>query len=1234
MFGSSFGVNVSLLNENSHQCLPCPSGYYRNDSGSQGCSPCPPLSVSTSPLASSSCRTIIGAYVSFLTNNISNGGSAILKLCPVGTFGINKTFLIMNTKAEVNNSGTSSNMNQTNIPCLPCPYGQSTMFPGATSEQDCMCDIGFQRNASSISGACSSCPADSVKLNIGFNSCVIGKQVNWLPLSLNNSLFVQLPLKEQMFLRELSQSRISSSLLFSQSPVDIFFTNVTTPVDGRGPCPPGWQAWSRKNVCIPCDLGTFKSSDGNGTCSLCPKFTSSRFAGGTSELVCECYPGFAWNAIIGTLVSFNNRSLDSVGESSLCNICPTGTFKSQLGNYACSMTSICGIAQFAIQTATTSTDTVCSACPKGTFKTRGGNEACSTCTSICPRGQFLTKNCTTATDIECGLCTLCQFGEYRSGGCDGHVDSICSPCRVSLQDCMPWEYLNGTCDGSSVFLPHCTNISTCGLGQQTKQQPTRTSDRLCMACPSGTYASNPGMESCSSCTSSCSKGKYMSEACTVISDIQCTLCKTPINCSSGEYLQGECIGNVVKNTPPVCAPISLCKPGFQEVISPSPTSDRICIECPEGTFKLAGNTTSEQCSPCSTSCPSGSVLHSEYCSPLSDAQCIPCLAGQYQAFQNKSACMPCPAGEYQPLTGQSSCYKCIDKCDAGYYYSGVCTTKSSPSCVACRPGSYQAAASSNASACTQCGAGTFQNASGQPNCSLCTTVCGEGFYRWGDCTITTTPICSPCPSGHYQDLVGSQTTCKLCTTSCQTGSYLSSPCTLISAAVCSACPPGTYMPAPNNQTSCVTCTTSCTAGSFLTGQCTALSSPVCESCPKGSFTSSAGSQTVCRNCTTQCPSGTFMVGICTATTTPSCGACSSGSYSPSIGSQTSCLACTSICRPGYYLNGSCTSTSTPICVPCSFGYYSPTAGSQTSCTPCTSIAPMGQYLLGECTPSTSPKSLPCPPGMFTTASNSQSVCTACTVTCAAGMFLNGSCTATSTPVCESCPTGSFSPSAGSQTSCGACISQCLAGTILSGNCTSSTTPSCRPCPLGTYNRVAGTQTSCLPCYNSCNAGSYLNGSCTSTTTPTCLPCDSGYYASTAGAQTSCTPCTSSCSAGYYLSGSCTSLTTPSCISCNSISCVSSAWSPWSSCSVSCGGGSQSQVCLFPNTPENWNSACPAVTLSNFRQCGTSRCPVDCGVSAWSSWTSCSASCGGGDPTTISIRVNTSTEWGKCLSFIG
>ncbi|XP_013411289.1 uncharacterized protein LOC106174328 isoform X4 [Lingula anatina] len=95
--------------------------------------------------------------------------------------------------------------------------------------------------------------------------------------------------------------------------------------------------------------------------------------------------------------------------------------------------------------------------------------------------------------------------------------------------------------------------------------------------------------------------------------------------------------------------------------------------------------------------------------------------------------------------------------------------------------------------------------------------------------------------------------------------------------------------------------------------------------------------------------------------------------------------------------------------------------------------------------------------------------------------------------------------------------------------------------------------------------------------------------------------------------------------CGSISCIVNGgftnWSSWGTCNVTCGGGSQSRTrtCTNP-VPQNGGADCVGDRLE-LQQCNTQGCPVDGGYSQWSSWGTCSSTCGGGSQTRTRTCTN-------------
>ncbi|XP_069105026.1 SCO-spondin-like isoform X1 [Argopecten irradians] len=110
----------------------------------------------------------------------------------------------------------------------------------------------------------------------------------------------------------------------------------------------------------------------------------------------------------------------------------------------------------------------------------------------------------------------------------------------------------------------------------------------------------------------------------------------------------------------------------------------------------------------------------------------------------------------------------------------------------------------------------------------------------------------------------------------------------------------------------------------------------------------------------------------------------------------------------------------------------------------------------------------------------------------------------------------------------------------------------------------------------------------------------------------------------YGGASCGSADTSS-TTCNTHHCpIDGEWSSWGSygtCSVTCGGGVQyrTRTCTNPR-PQYGGASCGSADTSS-RDCNTHHCPIDGEWATWSSWGTCTVTCGGG----ISTRTRTCTN---------
>ena len=662
--------SISVAEEGSASCRPCPAGTFSAEPGSAACTPCPPGTFGELP------------------------GAVACTACPAGTFQpktgsrfeghclpCEKGYFSNSTAAstcEICEKGSFSGAEGATH-CELCPPGRYGLYDGATSVNQCPgCPQGtFSDKFGTVAEgfnpgqckgpdglcACELCAMGTYSALPGSTECTP------CPAGMYGS---KIGAEHPSFCYECDQGTFTHEPGMAQCLQCPPGTHVNTTGNSEcEQCPPGtfieYFGAINATECEDCPIGSFAEFNGTGFCELCRPGTYSPEPGAT-----ECL-----NCTVGTyLPTLNGTALEE------CLPCGLGTYGPTEGLAAC---LDCPEGHYADRPAMIE----CSKCKAGTVLPTTGSNSSVLC-EPCEPG-------TIAPEEGMGACQNCSAGYYQ----ELYNQAECDPCDEGTylpksgsflaEDCLP-------CPSS----PFGTYGPTKGLGE-------------CLLCAPGSYADEPGLEACKTVNAGfflaragsntsedarpCEPGSFAAERGLGACDL----------CGMGTYAEVEGLKE--------CAP---CPAGMYNPIEGA-TSPLQCRLCGMGTRSEAG---SGVCTPCSPGtfnpeegqeacqpCPAGTF--NELAGMIDETvACIPCQAGLFNDLPGKSVCRPCPKGMYGNLTRMTECFKC----PAGMYLDEI-GSQTLEECKACLEGTYTSQEGSEL--CILCPKGTYNEEVSQSACRPC-----------------------------------------------------------------------------------------------------------------------------------------------------------------------------------------------------------------------------------------------------------------------------------------------------------------------------------------------------------------------------------------------------------------------------------------------------------------------------------------------------------------------------------
>jgi len=816
-----------------------------------------------------------------------------------------------------------------------CPVNSRTLVNGSGSIEACVCDAGYELNATNMDGVCVQCPPGFVKAEYSNANCTLCPADTFADMPAST---VCTACAENAF------SNVgASSCVCDAGYVDSGQNDASG--ESCEACAPNYYREIGQASCVSCGEHMISpegsSSELNcsclgGYCGL-NEYNEAYETGCVGKITTEC---FSCPNNSGTLYP-GNQTYPNIGVESCqclpgyefnllkhmtsCLPCELGFYKEVLGNVTCiacpvnfttgSTASVnlnsCVCAPGLVYVAGNTEESSCEPCPSHTFKKDYSNSSqCANC-STCPlENERITEACSSFQDTQCGPC---QDNSNLPLNQDSRTFCDCNAgyeADLTADACVP-----------------------CAIG--TYRNTNSNNSILCMPCPGNLFADVTGSIECTSCSAHCLEGYFVSAECNATRDIECQTCQS---CHVGYYSRS--IDNSTTDT--TCGAqfannradtnCSLCDANYYCV-------DGVRFSCMEYAISATGSYDESQCV-----CEDGYYMQ--------DGVCVQCPRDSYCL---NNTLYPCPEHAYNNFLGSSNVLAC--NCFRQYYRV---LSENDVTCHLCQSG--DACLNESAYNCTD---DRMLLTPLSDKGSTCT--CVNGFYNNEDnTTCIECPLNSYCVEGQrfacssdrhtLHPRSDSQDLCFCLPGTSSTSQYPNSSCTL--------CGDNTYCEGDNvvwgcpensisNQGSTTLSDCKCAVGYEATLNHTNL---VCSKCAHGSF-KDITNNSACKACTkcsaslhqvyeyeacraeadavcspcTVCPaSGQFVSMPCTDDLNAECANCTVCDYSQqyahyecTIPSPTHDTDCRNInrdvttCGVGEY-RGQHTTTSDSCCASCSY----------------------------------------------------------------------------------------------------------------------------------------------------------------------------------------------------------------------------------------------------------------------------------------------------------------------------